>query len=151
MAVEFVASIPSRSLVIVPASAMDEETLHRVPRDKTFAWKMWQPRTLKLQRFYRGLVSWTAQAVGVTHDQLHVRMKVRYGLWQRVEFDHSEPVLVLRSTGFEAGLDEQEFRAYVSWCIDYILQEVLPGTPRNRLVRQIEQATGVADPREMAT
>ena len=133
---------------LVPVSEVDAEAIQGIPLDKDIACKLWLPRTLPMQRFYRGLLSHVAKAVGITHDQLHVRLKMRYGLYDRVEFD-GRAIIILRTTAFTgpSALDDVEFRKYLSFAIDVILVEILPGVPRGELVRVIEGMTGVSDPR----
>ncbi len=131
---------------LIPVSDVDVEALQGVPMDKDIACKLWMPRSLPMQRFYRGLVSYVAAAVGMTHDQLHVKLKMRYGLFDRFEVDRDRHVLILRTTSFTGAgaLDDIEFKKYLSFSIDVILQEILPGVPRGELVRKIEQMVGVA-------
>lgn len=140
--------IQRRGQVIFPSSALDLQSLEKLPQREDLAAKIWKPRALPLQRFYRGLVSLVAEAVGERPDELHVRLKIRASLISQVVALDGRFHLVVKSTAFD-DMDEIEFRDYVRFAIDVITMEILPGHRETELIKNVKHMIGIEAPREL--
>ena len=140
--------IQRRGQVIFPSSAFDLQSLEKLPQRQDLACKIWKPRALPLQRFYRGLVSIVANAIGEQPDELHIRLKIRAALIQAVHLEAGKHVFVLKSTAFDE-MDEMEFRDYVRFAIDVITMEILPGHRETELIKNVKHMIGIEAPREL--
>ena len=140
--------IQRRGQVIFPSSSLDLQTLEKLPQKQDLACKIWRPRALPLQKFYRGVVSMVADAIGQRADELHLRLKLRAALIQAVHLEAGKHVFVLKSTAFDE-MDEIEFRDYVRFAIDVITMEILPGYRETELIKNVKRMIGIEAPREL--
>lgn len=133
-----------RRLSLVPATDMDRERLARLPKDFPFQVQVRWARTSKLNRFYRGIVARAADAIGVHPDALHADLKTKAGLIEQVMLSgqiRGAVVLRLRSTSFPE-MEENEFNEFVTFAIDAIFRDYLPGVAAKEQVRLIHEWAG---------
>lgn len=128
---------------LIPVSQLDFEELERIPRGKDLACRLWQPRSLPRQRFYRGLLALVIKATGrfPTAESLHVWLKVKYGLVEAIDTSGDNPIFVLGSTAFDA-LNEIEFGKFVDFAILTIMTEIMPGVRQSTITKEVEAMIG---------
>jgi hypothetical protein len=134
MATDLVVSVKEHRLI--PASQIDWEILDGIRLGVDMACKLWMPRSLPHNRWYRALVSAVAEANGIPHQTLHETLKIKAGLFH-MNISTDIPVTILHSTAFEA-MDQTEFSRYTEFALMTILDEYVSGLTRSDLIRKID-------------
>lgn len=133
-----------RRLSLVPATDMDRERMSRLPKSFPFQAQVRWARTSKLNRFYRGLVGHVADAIGVHPDALHADLKTKFGLIEQIMLSgqiRGAVILRLRSTSFPE-MDEGTFDDFVTFAIEAIFRDYLPGVAAKEQRRLITEWAG---------
>ena len=145
MATELVAL--RRGDKIIPASQTDLDELLTVPAGVSFACKLWVPRSLPMQRWYRSALACVSAN---TEDprwndptRLHVWLKIRCGLADEMGVIDGRFYCAVRSTSF-SDMDQAEFKKYVDKAIQVIIAEVWPGLRLSDFLNEIDKLSGVA-------
>lgn len=140
MATELVVSVKEHKLV--PVSQIDWEVLDGVRSGVDMACRLWMPRSLPHQRWYRALVSAVAEGIGMPHQTLHETLKLKAGLFH-LNISTPVPVTILHSTSFEA-MDQTAFSAYTEFALRTILEDYLGGVKKAELIRKIDDLCGIS-------
>jgi hypothetical protein len=128
---------------LVPATDLDWERFARVPRDYPCQVMLRFERTSKLNRWYRGLVSKVAEAIGVHPDQLHADLKFKAGLIEQL-LAGAQPgtmAIKLRSTAFPA-MEDLEFATYCDVAVELLHRDYLGHVADRDWQRQIIEWVG---------
>jgi hypothetical protein len=127
---------------LVPATDIDYDRLARIPREQPFECLVRFSRTSKLNRWYRGLVAKVAEAIGANPDGLHMELKLKAQLVERVLAGTGGIVAVqLRSTAFPA-MEDVEFSNYCDLAVELLHRDYLPHVRAREWQKQIIEWAG---------
>jgi hypothetical protein len=132
-----------RNLALVPATDLDRDRLSRLPKGFPMEVRTRHHRTSKLNRWYRGLVGHVAEAIGVDPDTLHLDLKIKAKLIERVlvSGEFGGVIIVPRSTEF-ATMDDDEFAEYVDLAVELLFRDYLGKVTARDKARLINEWAG---------
>ncbi len=143
MAVEIIGNLVTRDEIrapcaIVPARAVDLERLDKIKkRDGINVILRGPHRSRQEEKFYRALINYVADGLGIHPDTLHAELRYKAGKIARIvnsnEFGAS---VELKSS---VAMDRAEYDAYVRVAIDIIFADYLPGVRRKDVLDEVRK------------
>lgn len=149
MAVELVvdifpAPIPVTPFALIPATAKDFERLERQRHRKGINALLKGPhRSRDQEDWYRALVRYVAEGVGMHPDTLHAELRYEAGKIKRIYLSERMGKAVELKSSTE--MDLAEYAAFVTAATDIVFRDYLPGVRRKDVIATVDKM--VKEPR----
>lgn len=129
---------PRRMLAIVPGSLKDLARLEHIRQRGPINILVRGPhRSRPQENWYRALVRYVAEGLGMHPDTLHAELKFEAGkILQTLTSEKFGMAVVLKSS---VHMDDAEFAAYVELATDIVFLKYLPGVRRKDVVAEVDK------------
>ena len=128
---------------LVPVAEWERERLLEIPEGRDLTVKITRTRSARQHRLFWGLM----QLVVINHpyyvraEQLVEWLKIRLGYVEEVMFHDGQMLTKVSSISFGT-MGQDEFQKFFNMALDIVTTEVLAGTNREDLLRELEQMLG---------
>lgn len=128
---------------LVPVAEWERERLMEIPEGRDLTVKVSRTRSPKQHRLFWALMQLVVKnhPYYVRAEQLVEWLKVRLGYVEEVMFHDGQLLTKVSSISFGT-MGQDEFQKFFNLALDVITVEVLPGTDREDLLRELEQMLG---------
>lgn len=129
---------PRHMLAVVPATIKDLARLERVRQRGPINLLLRGPhRSRPQENWYRQLVRYVAEGLGMHPDTLHAELKFEAGkILQTITSEKFGMAVVLKSS---VHMDDAEFAAYVELATDIVFLKYLPGVRRRDVIAEVDK------------
>jgi hypothetical protein len=134
--------------MLLPVDPRDDAMLAGIALGETIAIKLVRGRSLPQHRLFFGILDHVAKATAFeTAERLLVALKIRLGRYDLLAMPNGKMVPVPQSISF-AKMDQADFAKFFDDALRLICTEVIPGTERDDLIREVETMLGISVPAE---
>lgn len=128
---------------LVPVTEWDREKLLGIPEGRDLTVKISRTRSAKQHRLFWALMQKVVEnhPYYVRAEQLVEWLKLRLGYVEEMMFHDGQLMTKVSSISF-GSMGQDQFREFFTLALDVIVAEVIPGTDRGALIRELEQMLG---------
>jgi len=128
---------------LVPVAEWERERLMEIPEGRDLTVKITRTRSAKQHRLFWALMQKSVEnhPYYVRGEQLVEWLKIRLGYVEEVMFHDGQMLTKVSSISF-GSMGQDAFQKFFNMALDVITGEVLPGTDREDLIREVEKMLG---------